>query len=115
MPEQQHRNWWEGKLVPALTAVVIPMTAAIVGPCTARVSKDKELEIQTKKDESALQLQKEKQSNDIRSHYLELAIDPDRAPLERQQVLRFLVEAEKEADPYLFRWAQGELTRVNER
>jgi len=59
-----------------------------------------------------LQLQSQQQRDDIRRRYLDLAINPDRDPFYRQQVLRYLKKTAAENDRPLAEWATEEEARV---
>ncbi len=84
-------------MVTALIAAVPPATAAVYG----YISKSRELEIA-----------KQKQDYDIRMAFLDRAIDPDKPPESRHEVLRFLETVM--TDDAMKAWAKSELTSVDE-
>jgi hypothetical protein len=107
-PDVSARPWWKsGTTITTLTAIlaaVVPLTTAVQG----WVQKSRELALEEAKQANAIAMQREKQTEDIRTGYLERTKDPQ----DRIRVLHFVLATS--ADPRLREWARNELPPVQD-
>jgi hypothetical protein len=92
----------------ACVAAAAPVTAAVYG----EITKTKEIELAKQSKDKDIALAQRDQAFRTQSWFLENAVDPQKTPELRQQVLRFIKASS--SDDALKGWASAELTRVDE-
>ena len=102
-PDPPALPWWKsGATITTLTtiiAAIVPLTAAVQG----WVQKNREIALEESKQSNAIAMQREKQTEEIRTGYLERTRDP----ADRLRTLRFVLATT--SDRRLEKWALGEL------
>jgi hypothetical protein len=95
-------------IITAVIAAAAPLTVAI-HECSSR---SKEIELAERNKDRDLEMARRDQAFKTQSWFLQNAVDPQKTPELRQQVLRFIKGVP--GDPNLTNWATAELTRVDE-